>query len=303
MKHRTMAILLLLSGTGTATAQVYEEDLKDLSLGPAAGDSRALVLSWEETGQLHADISSLEASEVYYDIRISREEPPWAPYWDDPWYLDAAPVPGQPDYDPEIYGGSIVIGGLDPGTTYHVAWRIEFLAPDGTWTTDVSMVSAVTTTDGVAPSLILDLRPVPSAPGSASFAWTAPGDDGNAGRARRYDLRWSPADPSTFPTPAAWYASATVAALPEPLAAGKPESVILEGLPASARIHAAIRSSDEIPNWSAMSAIVAAEILQAPPAPGGGGGGGGGCAGSAAGGLLALLLPLAVFSTRPAALR
>ena len=89
---------------------------------------------------------------------------------------------------------------------------------------------------------------------SVALAWTAPGDDGNAGRASSYEMRYSE-NPVTADT-AAWWASATsVGAMPAPLTAGSRESFIVTGLAPETTLYFAIRSADEAPNVSGFSNI------------------------------------------------
>jgi len=89
---------------------------------------------------------------------------------------------------------------------------------------------------------------------SVALVWTAPGDDGNTGRASLYEMRYSenpvPADT------ASWWASATsVGTMPAPLQAGSPESFIVAGLATGKTFYFALRASDEVPNVSGFSNI------------------------------------------------
>ena len=89
---------------------------------------------------------------------------------------------------------------------------------------------------------------------SVALVWTAPGDDGNVGRASSYEMRYSE-NPVAADT-AAWWASATsVGAMPAPLPAGSTESYIVAGLAPGKTFYFAIRSSDEAPNVSGFSNI------------------------------------------------
>ena len=83
--------------------------------------------------------------------------------------------------------------------------------------------------------------------------WVAPGDDGSVGTASQYDLRYM--EGSTFD----WDLATSVAdsLLPIPSVAGTAESVTLSGLFNSNSIYCfAIKTADEVPNWSLISSVV-----------------------------------------------
>lgn len=99
--------------------------------------------------------------------------------------------------------------------------------------------------------------------------WTAPGDDGLAGHATRYDLRYSLNSIMGTDT-LGWWNSATkinlwskIPALP-----GKPDSVRVLGFTPGYRYYAMLRTCDEVPNWSRFSniAVIQASDLMAPTA-------------------------------------
>jgi hypothetical protein len=86
---------------------------------------------------------------------------------------------------------------------------------------------------------------------SVTLRWTAPGDDGVAGRASAYQLRYSlsPITPTNF-------AQATVVpGLPAPLPAGQTESFTVAGLPQGPLVYFALKTRDEASNWSGMSNV------------------------------------------------
>ncbi len=81
--------------------------------------------------------------------------------------------------------------------------------------------------------------------------WTTPGDDGLIGRATRYDLRYS-----TSTITAANYALATpLTGLPLPGVSGTLQTFIVSGLNAGTTYYLALKTVDEVGNWSAISNI------------------------------------------------
>ena len=87
---------------------------------------------------------------------------------------------------------------------------------------------------------------------SVQLTWTTPGDDSLTGTAAQFDLRYS-----TSAITAANFASATRwTATPAPTAPGSTQSVTVSGLNPGTTYWFAIKTADEVPNWSAISNIV-----------------------------------------------
>lgn len=99
--------------------------------------------------------------------------------------------------------------------------------------------------------------------------WTAPGDDGLAGRATRYDLRYSLYNISGTDTLGWWNAATRVSLWNKiPAQPGMPDSLRVLGFTPGYRYYAMLRTCDEIPNWSPYSnlAVILASDLQSPTA-------------------------------------
>lgn len=88
---------------------------------------------------------------------------------------------------------------------------------------------------------------------SLVVAWTAPGDDGNAGQAAIYELRIA-----TFAMTAASFSSGLVVpGMPDPAPAGTRQSFVVRGLTRGTNYWLGLRTMDEVGNWSAVSNVVA----------------------------------------------
>jgi len=99
-------------------------------------------------------------------------------------------------------------------------------------------------------------------PTSVHLTWTTPGDDSLTGTATQFDLRYS-----TSSITAANFASAIRwTATPAPTAPGTTQSVTVTGLTPSTTYWFAIKTADEVPNWSAISNIVTVTTPAAPDA-------------------------------------
>lgn len=86
---------------------------------------------------------------------------------------------------------------------------------------------------------------------SVTLTWTAPGDDGHTGQASQYDIRYA-----TFPINAENFSTATaVVNPPAPQIAGSEETFVVTGLNPDTLYYFALKTADEIPNWSEISNI------------------------------------------------
>ncbi len=104
--------------------------------------------------------------------------------------------------------------------------------------------------------LLLWLAPALSrAQGADSLVvrWTAPGDDGNVGRAAIYELRIA-----TFAMTAATFGSGLIVpGVPDPATAGTQQSYVVRGLTRGTPYWLGMRTMDDSGNWSLVSNIVA----------------------------------------------
>jgi ligand-binding sensor domain-containing protein len=108
--------------------------------------------------------------------------------------------------------------------------------------------------DTVAPSAIIDLAAGDPTGASITLTWTAPGDDGGVAKAREYDIRYS-----TTPITSSSFESATAVPDPlEPTVGGEEQSFTVTGLSSNTTYYFAIRTADEVPNWSELSNVVSA---------------------------------------------
>lgn len=113
--------------------------------------------------------------------------------------------------------------------------------------------------------------PVFAQSASATFDWTASGDDGNVGTATTYEMRYrnvAPAAPQdSIAINTWWNLATTVPNMPIPLVAGTAQNVTIPGLLNGVTYWAVIRVADEVPNWSGFSNIALKAIAEnIPPA-------------------------------------
>lgn len=95
---------------------------------------------------------------------------------------------------------------------------------------------------------------------SVQVSWTTPGDDSLTGTASEFDLRYS-----TAQITAANFASATRwTSGPTPAAPGTRQSTTITGLAPNTTYWFAIKTGDEVPNWSGLSNVISRTTLAAP---------------------------------------
>jgi hypothetical protein len=117
---------------------------------------------------------------------------------------------------------------------------------------DVDAIQITGTTDTVAPGAINPLTAATgTTTGTVNLSWTAVGDDGMAGTATSYLVRYSA---SSINDVAAWNAATPVTTgIPTPAVAGAPQSMTVSGLIPGQPYYFAIRAEDEDLNQGALS--------------------------------------------------
>lgn len=81
--------------------------------------------------------------------------------------------------------------------------------------------------------------------------WTAPGDDLDVGTAHEYDLRYS----TGWISNTNWSLATQVDGEPSPLPAGRLQECCVAGLATGVKYYVAIKTADEVYNWSPLSKI------------------------------------------------
>lgn len=114
-------------------------------------------------------------------------------------------------------------------------------------------------TDTVVPST-LNLSLSGATASSVLVSWLAPGDDGSAGTAASYDLRYAT---SPIVTAADFAAATQVSGEPTPAVSGTSQSMTVSGLLAGTTYHFAAKATDDAGNLSAMSNIPSLSTLAA----------------------------------------
>lgn len=94
-----------------------------------------------------------------------------------------------------------------------------------------------------------------AADSSVAVQWTAPGDDGAAGRASTYDVRYRTTAIAGTDTLTWWNGAALAIGEPVPGVSGATDSLRIRGLQPLTTYYLLIRTADEVPNWSGYSNV------------------------------------------------
>jgi hypothetical protein len=103
--------------------------------------------------------------------------------------------------------------------------------------------------DTVPPAAIRDLSAGGTELFTQTLTWTAPGNDGNEGRATAYAIRYAEAPIAAE----SWDAATQVQVSLIPKEAGEREELTLTGLPGGNWLWLSVRAVDEVGNWSGVS--------------------------------------------------
>jgi hypothetical protein len=150
---------------------------------------------------------------------------------------------------------SLVIDGLVPGTTYHVAVKaMDAISQLGALSNVLDVSTATPSADAIAPTPIADLAVFSGATtsGSLLLTWTATGDDGLVGTASAYEVRYA-----MFPLTTGNFSQGTVVAVAPPGPSGHAQQLLVPGLTSNTNYYFAIVAIDDGGNRSGLSNVAA----------------------------------------------
>lgn len=96
------------------------------------------------------------------------------------------------------------------------------------------------------------LRPANTDASCVVLSWTATGDDGYAGVAQKYDIRYS----LEYITEDNWNSNEMARCYLTPKPAGERETLVVDGLEGERTYYFAMKVADERSNWSALSNVI-----------------------------------------------
>ncbi len=222
-------------------------------MAPAAVDDLAattvgatsIALAWTAVGD---DGQTGRASG--YDIRYSLSlitESNW---------VSATQVLNEPPPKESGETETLTITGLTTGSTFYFGLLVSDEEPNISPLSNIASATAAMA-DTTPPARITNLFAPPglSNPTSIDLSWTAPGDDGMAGSAAFYDLRYSP-NPISEPN---WSISIQAAGEPAPLPAGASQSMTVSGLSPGTTYYFGIKATDDAGLENELSNVISAQ--------------------------------------------
>ncbi len=210
------------------------------NLATSSPTNASITLSWTAPGD-----NGSTGTATTYDIRYSTST------INDANFSSATQVSGVPAPAAAGTNQNMTVSGLNSGTTYYFAMKTADEVPN--WSAISNVASGTTTSpaDTTPPAAVTNLATSSPTNTTITLTWTAPGDDGNTGTATSYDIRYS-----TSTITAGNFSSATqVSGVPAPLVAGTNQSVTVSGLTANTTYYFAMKTADEVPNWSTISNV------------------------------------------------
>lgn len=210
----------------------------------AAAAANGVTLTWTAPGD-DGDQGTADRYDLRYStVPITQEN------WNDWTYMIAA----QNEPLPAVAGTiqSMTIDSLNPSTTYYFAMKAGDEA--GNWSLLSNVVTYTTPAESDPPAAIADLHVIETGETSVTIGWTAPGDDGATGTASGYIVRYY-TEPITETN---WDAATDVADVPAPSAPGTAETLTINSLTPGVTYYFAVKTADEVPNWSTLSNVVSA---------------------------------------------
>ena len=235
---RVSQISAVITYTPVASDTTAPSAVSDLALSGAT--TSTIDLDWTAPGD---DASSGTATT--YDIRYSTSA------INDGNWASATAVTGEPT--PSVAGSSesMTVTGLTADTTYYFAMKTSDEVPNESAISNVPSLSTSATADSTAPSAVSDLSSSSVGNSSVNLSWSAPGDDASSGTATTYDIRYS----TSAINDGNWASATAVTGEPTPSVAGSSESMTVTGLTADTTYYFAMKTSDEVPNESAISNV------------------------------------------------
>jgi len=119
------------------------------------------------------------------------------------------------------------------------------------------------TGDVLPPMAVTNLAVAGMNDSSVTLSWTAPGDDCQEGTASVYDVRYS----LVLRTNTNWWDTATVQldSVPTPRDPWEAETLTVSSLAPDTTYYFALKTADEVPNWSGLSNVVSAGVADTVP--------------------------------------
>jgi len=144
---------------------------------------------------------------------------------------------------------SYAVTSLFASKKYYFAIKTYDERPNYSGLSNVPSSSTYASDDSTLPGKITDLQVVETNESTATLTWTAPGDDGNTGKATVYEIFYA----EVAITDSNFESAIKVYNVPTPKSAGETETYLVTDLEESTTYYFAVRAGDEVPNWAPIS--------------------------------------------------
>jgi peroxiredoxin len=172
-------------------------------------------------------------------------------------------IPGEGTYNFDVTAD---VASFISGSATNYGWRVKWISNISGTPTQIDVGSRENSTPSNRPTLTVVYTPAgdttppaavtnlalsgPTA-STINLTWTAPGDDGSTGTAASYDIRYS----TSAITEGNWASATQVTGEPTPQVASSSELMTVSGLSPGTTYFFALKTSDEVPNTSAISNV------------------------------------------------
>ncbi|MDD5688274.1 MAG: carbohydrate-binding protein [Elusimicrobia bacterium] len=205
--------------------------------------AKSITLVWRSVGD-----DGYSGTATKYDIRYSLSPITTEAEWNSATMVKCDLVP-----NPAGSAESFIVFGLSPSKKYYFAIKAGDKVPN--WSPLSKSPSATTPalTDTTPPGKIIDLATSGTTSNSITLTWTAPGDNNNSSafvsRYIPYDIRYS----FSPITDANWNSATKVKDTITAQEKSRSEKFNILGLSPSMKYYFAIKTADDVPNWSSVS--------------------------------------------------
>jgi len=223
-------------GGGGSADSIFPGIINDLSA--TAIDEKTVELIWSAPGD-----DGLVGTASFYDTRYNTEEITIYTW------TASTQVANEPLPKPVGTIQSMRISNLLPETTYYFALNSTDDRGNEAKFSNAAIAETLPAPDITGPYAITDLTAATPILTSIELAWTAPGDDGDMGKAARYDIRYA----TTSISKENWVSAIPFVNIPPPMEAGLSENLTIPGFIHEKTYYIAIKTSDEAGNESGIS--------------------------------------------------
>jgi hypothetical protein len=235
---------------GTSIDTIPPAPITDLTIRTAGTEFMTLV--WTAPGD-DGHTGTASAYDLrYHTSLISNAN------WEQATKVNGLPVPNANGHIE-----SFTVTQLACSTEYHFAVKAHDEVPNISGLSNCP--TDITRQERVPPMSVIDLTAEAISDTEFLLTWMAPGDDGLAGTASRYDIRYS----KFFIAPADWNTATQVDNEPSPKPGGETDSLVVSGMDPDVNYYFVLKTADEVPNESDMSNCCAAmaysELLMVSP--------------------------------------